>query len=577
MSVEDWIACLVIEGLVFNDSLSYTEGRRYFKRVESVIDKTNDPKVMSDFYYGMGQGYYREGEFREAIKYFLRDEFVGVRYNLLGTQKTACFYLAECYKRIGKVPIASQYIKKAMKIAMQRKDSSSIIRYANVLSDNYMRLSDKDTTYSDSIFAVIKTTEPYLNKNNLFLQGFMEGCYERAYNAKNDYVNSIVHSKKALKCSQTIRDSANILVAYSNISQSFIALKRFDSALVYLKLMDEIKKTDRSLMSKDQRNFFYNYYKVYKNLGNKEQALMYLEKWYEQDEKFNSEKNLEVQQLREDYENQKTNLKIEDEKEKTQALYEQKRNFNLLISGAGFFVLILTALFLFYRLRSKKEKEKRDLQILAQTAELSALKAQMNPHFIFNSLIAIQNYVYKHEPAEVAGYISDFAKLMRMILENSRKESITIEKELELIRYYLELQQLRFPDKFDFTIHVDPSIDVESILIPPMLSQPVIENAIEHGIMNKANGKGKIEISFNQKGSMIELSIMDNGIGRENAGNLKNTKDAKHQSLATTITEERLMLLNKKSKKKFTIEVIDRKTADGQVDGTQVIIRMPEL
>ncbi len=578
LSVEDWIGCSVIEGLVFSDSISFNEGRKYFDRVAEVIDQSPDPKVRTGYYYGMGNGYYREGDFNEAIKYFLKMELEGIKAKLLGTQKTACFYLAESHKRIGKIAIANQYIKKASEIAKSKNDSSAIIRYCDVLADNYMRLSEKNPkAYSDTILSIVKDAEKYLNRNNHYLASFFESAYSKVFNTINDFENAILHSKKALNYSIMVGDSANILVACSNIGQDYLDLKQYDSALVYQRRMDEIKKTDRSLMSKDQRNFFYNYYRIYKNMGKTDLALSYLEKWYDQDAKFNSEKNLEVQELRADYEAKKTSLQINNEKEKAKALYEQKRNFYLFIFGAFFLFFVLLVFFIFYRLKANKEKEKRDLLIQAQMAELSALKAQMNPHFIFNSLIAIQNYVYKHEPSEVAGYISNFAKLMRMILENSRKESITIEKEIELIKYYLELQQLRFPDKFDFTIKVDPQIDQESILIPPMLSQPIIENAIEHGIMNKQNGKGNITIDFIQKQELIELVIRDNGIGRERAGVIKDSMEALHKSLSTTITEERLNLLNRKTKKRFSIEVKDLKSSDGSSTGTEVILRMPEL
>jgi sensor histidine kinase YesM len=200
----------------------------------------------------------------------------------------------------------------------------------------------------------------------------------------------------------------------------------------------------------------------------------------------------------------------------------------------------------------------------------------MNPHFIFNSLIAIQNYVYKHKPAEVAGYIANFAKLMRMTLENSRNETITIEKEINMLKYYMELQQLRFPGKFDFEMNVDEKIDTGSILIPPMLSQPFIENAIEHGIMNKTGGAGKITVEFIQGEDTIEMQIVDNGVGRDGAKRNSAFQEAKHQSLATTITQERLDLLNKKGKHKASLDIVDLKNDHDQAVGTKVVIIIPE-
>jgi tetratricopeptide (TPR) repeat protein len=287
----------------------------------------------------------------------------------------------------------------------------------------------------------------------------------------------------------------------------------------------------------------------------------------------------QITEMQTKYETEKKEKEIEFLRQNTEILTQKNQIQELDIRQKWYFIIgliatltliSLIAILVINQNKLKASQTKMDI-------EQRLFRSQMNPHFIFNSLIAIQNYVYKHEPADVANYISNFAKLMRMILENSRKESITIEKEIALINYYLELQQLRFPDKFDFSIDIDPEVDIESILIPPMLSQPIIENAIEHGIMNKKDGKGKIEITFTQKDKFIQLSIKDNGIGRENSGNINIAKELKHQSLATTITEERLSLLNKKNKEKFSIKIVDLKNSDGSPAGTEVILMMPEL
>ncbi len=287
----------------------------------------------------------------------------------------------------------------------------------------------------------------------------------------------------------------------------------------------------------------------------------------------------QITEMQTKYETEKKEKEIELLRQNTQILTQKNQIQELDIRQKWYFIIGLIASLALIAMIAVLVVNQNKLKANQTKIEIEQklFRSQMNPHFIFNSLIAIQNYVYKHEPSEVANYISNFAKLMRMILENSRKESVSIEKEISLIKYYLELQQLRFPEKFSYIVNVGTEIDTESILIPPMLSQPIIENAIEHGIMSKKDGNGKIEITFVQKGQFIELSIKDNGIGRESSGNLKSNNNIKHESLATTITEERLSLLNKKSKQKFSIEIIDLKNPDGSSAGTEVVLRMPEL
>ncbi|HYG40110.1 MAG TPA: histidine kinase, partial [Cytophagales bacterium] len=178
--------------------------------------------------------------------------------------------------------------------------------------------------------------------------------------------------------------------------------------------------------------------------------------------------------------------------------------------------------------------------------EQKLLRSQMNPHFIFNSLTSIQNYIYKEKPELAASYLGKFAKLMRLILENSRQEYIPFSKEIETLQLYLELQKVRFADKFDFQIVIDPLIDQDEVSIPPMFAQPFIENSLEHGIVHKSE-QGQIKISFSLQDDYILFEVEDNGIGRAKAAQINKALKTGHHSYATTITEERLALIHEKS------------------------------
>ncbi len=204
--------------------------------------------------------------------------------------------------------------------------------------------------------------------------------------------------------------------------------------------------------------------------------------------------------------------------------------------------------------------------------EQKFLTSQMNPHFIFNSLSAIQSFIYKNE-AEVAGnYLADFSSLVRLILENSRSEWISLEKEFKTLRLYIGLQQLRFSNKFDYEIIIDPNINIKTICIPPMLAQPFVENSIEHGIMHLKT-KGNISIHFGIKEKTITIEVVDDGIGLKQS-KLINLKKETHTSFASSITYERLTNLTRAGNKNIGISVTDRSDAEG-INGTRINLEIP--
>lgn len=204
--------------------------------------------------------------------------------------------------------------------------------------------------------------------------------------------------------------------------------------------------------------------------------------------------------------------------------------------------------------------------------EQRLLRLQMNPHFLFNSLTAIQSFIFKNNPKEAGKYLSKFAKLMRLFLQNSREEFICLNREIDTLNYYMELQQLRFNNSFDYNITVSKNIDINLVKIPPMMTQPFIENAIEHGFKN-IDYKGNINIDFNLRNSDMQISIQDNGWGIENI-ELKENLQKKHKSLATIITNERLKSFSNK-KSSYSLQIIDLKDITDKKSGTKIVLNVP--
>ena len=188
-------------------------------------------------------------------------------------------------------------------------------------------------------------------------------------------------------------------------------------------------------------------------------------------------------------------------------------------------------------------KEQQRLEVNKQMLDLEkkALLAQMNPHFIFNAMNSIQQYIYSGDNAGAMKYLTKFSRLLRNVLHVSSQSLIPLYDEIQLIRDYIELERMRFPDKFDFTINVDPKININSVEISPFLIQPQVENAILHGLLNKPTS-GSLKIDIEPSGSQnIKVVVEDDGIGRDKAVELQLSKKFKHSGKATTIVRKRLM------------------------------------
>jgi sensor histidine kinase YesM len=217
-----------------------------------------------------------------------------------------------------------------------------------------------------------------------------------------------------------------------------------------------------------------------------------------------------------------------------------------------------------------KAIKRRNLQI-----EQQLLLSQMNPHFVFNSLTAIQSYIFRNEAHLASKYLASFAKLIRLILENSRVELNTLEREVTTLKHYLELQALRFEGRFDYKIEVDDQIDIDNIQIPPMLAQPFIENAIEHGFIHSSE-KGMLFIRFLSKGeNCLTIEVEDNGIGIEKSRQIQMERGKNHRSLATEITQERIRKIRNSKGLNIEMSIIDIGTIDITRHGTLVKFNIP--
>jgi ligand-binding sensor domain-containing protein/two-component sensor histidine kinase len=217
--------------------------------------------------------------------------------------------------------------------------------------------------------------------------------------------------------------------------------------------------------------------------------------------------------------------------------------------------LLAFAFLLVRRMSRQKERNKMKHVQQLQQLELKALRSQMNPHFIFNTLNAVQKYILENDKEASYRYLTRFSKLIRGFLENSRQTTISLQHELDLLRAYMEMEALRFRNKFDYEIRIDPNLDAAAVYIPSMLIQPYVENAIWHGIQHKeANGFVKLSVE-DQGNNVLKCTIEDNGIGRQKAGEISPVNG--HQPVGMTITQQRLELINQRLKHAVSVNFID--------------------
>jgi sensor histidine kinase YesM len=213
-------------------------------------------------------------------------------------------------------------------------------------------------------------------------------------------------------------------------------------------------------------------------------------------------------------------------------------------------------------------------QRIART-EVAALRSQMNPHFIFNCLNSIKLYTLEHNADAASGYLTKFARLIRLVLDNSRSEKITLEDELETLKLYAEMEVMRFKDKVTFDLEIAPELDTLFIEIPPLILQPFVENAIWHGLMHKIEG-GWVKVKVSQTdGPLLHIEITDNGIGRMKSKELKSKNSTLNKSFGIKVTSERIELINQMYRTETKCQVVDLYDEHGSPMGTQVVLEIP--
>lgn len=395
---------------------------------------------------------------------------------------------------------------------------------------------------------------------------------------QKQYDLAVNNFNKALVYYESTNNREKIAGVYHNVGTVFQKQKKYSNALNYLNRSIEIREKFGA------KNQIFKTYRViaevYKAINDKDKSLEYMELYLDYlDSNTTIQAATKIAELSESYRSEQRERlitsqtdSIERARQKQYVAQTQLENSDLrnnlqrYIIIAFLIIVILAGIIIFYRWNQTKIKQERKEAEMSQTL----LRAQMNPHFVFNAMSVIQSYIYENDIENSTKFLVNFSRLMRLILENSPKEFIPIRTEVEILNKYLETQKLRFEDRFQFFIDTEEDLTDEFAIIPPMITQPFIENAIEHGQLHTIDG-GFIRIRFAKEKGMLNITIEDNGIGRNSSR--QNKKSSAHKSMAMEITRERINNLNSKYRTDGFMNVEDYDIKNKT--GTRVLIALP--
>ncbi len=505
-----------------------------------------------------------------------------LRSRINQTQKILVYEgLGDSYKGLQKYSAAISNYNKGLSISQENGEESKVIVLNSKLAEVLQQQGN------------IATAEQYLDNSVQLAEKKDKKTAARQrsvaadfYSKNNSYKKEIKLRQEALQDIQSIEEEIDVVapleqdksltpqVQNYKIASAFAAQEEYDEAIPYLK--ESIKEAESKNDLIVQKDATRKLGEVYREKGELKKASEAFEEYEVIIDKLYIQKDQEISQAarfsRELTKSANRITTLEKDRELNETRYElafaskelvkqqSLRQQIIIYFLVGLTVLLLLAAYLMYR---NIRQQRYANNLLA----LKSLRSQMNPHFIFNALNSVNTFIATSDERTANRYLTDFSLLMRAVLENSEEDFIPLEKEIELLRLYVQLEHFRFQDKFEYTIEVDPEIDRSEFMIPPMLLQPYVENAVWHGLRYKSE-KGILAIHFQKITSeCIEITITDNGIGRKKSRDLKTQNQKLQQSRGMGNITKRVAILNKMYKDKVDVVITD---LEENSEGTRV-------
>jgi tetratricopeptide (TPR) repeat protein len=554
----------------------YFSGTNIFK--EALIEanialktaiNAGDNKTVIKTYTYLGYYYLRTRMFNESVYNFNTSIELAKKYRLKGFIPASLHGLSDLYLQTGPIEKYRSTMSAIIEAANKENDTTYLTQTYYELGSSY---SDKEPVDHALADFLLKTALKFAENthDSYFKSLILANLGWNSYKQKK-YSEAIKYYESSLKLSLPAGNHGTAANAFGNLGTIFRDMGKQEYALKYYKLsIEQAKMID----------YIYNLSWVYLDMsqmylmrGDTGKAYIAFAQHKELNDKILSSSNTQgLTQAKIQYE-------AETQKKEVELLSLRITKQRLIIFGSLGLLILSVAVLVLLLSRAKILAKRKISEMNRKIAEVTQanLRQQMNPHFIFNTLNSIQYYMYQHDKLSTNNYLTKFSSLMRKVLENSQHTSVPLKDELDALTLYLELEKIRFKDKFDYRITVDEEIDPILYKIPTMLIQPYVENSICHGLI-PAENKGLISVDLKLKKDYISCVIEDNGIGREASGIKKmNQANGNHQSIGTRIVKSRLDLVNSLYGTDLKTVYTDLKNPEGEPEGTRVEIHIPIL
>ncbi|WP_163407528.1 tetratricopeptide repeat-containing sensor histidine kinase [Flavobacterium ajazii] len=541
---------------------NYEDALKFFKRAQSEFEtalqkETGKKRIKSGLarsYASSGVVYSEQGDHTSSLKNY--EKALKIYQEIkeqTGVSKTLN-NIGILYKSQQKYPKALQYLKEAHKIQTVLDEQNAPMTLTNI-GVIYFETGE----YHNAIQYYRKAQKGFEKNENKRGSALLNNYLGDYYKAQKNFILADEYYQKSLVLYEEIQNKFGASLALYNIGLLLQEQKKYKEAISFatksLDYAQEIGVLDQTYHSEELLS------ELYQSLKQPEAALVHYKKSIiARDSISNQETSQKFAMAEMNYEYQKKEALLSE---------KHKREFQLVVfSVLGGILLIVLGWVIYNRMQIK-----RQLTLKKELAEYEqkALHLQMNPHFVFNCLSSISSFIVQNGTDSALKYLSKFSKLMRLTLEYSKGSLIPIDKEIESLQNYLELEQLRFDNKFEFEINSSENVEF-NVGLPPLLIQPFVENAILHGLVPK-EGKGKINVDFDVQNEQLICTITDDGIGLSESKLLKENSVTAHRSMALSITKKRLKIMESITSKSAKIEILELNT-DSQT-GTKAILYLP--
>lgn len=531
--------------------------------------KINDRQGIAASYNNMAIIYNDFGNYKEALQSHYASlkieeengnkQAAGLSYNNIGIVNEVLEEYPEAIKNYEKAIALGREVNDKLGMANAYNNIGIVLkkqgRYDEALRNYNIALDlRKEVGYPKGIF------ESY---NNIAIVYYTLGNYEEAL--KNHELSLAISTRNnyELGAANTRLNIGLVYLKQKKFAQSEPLLKEALRYYQNIQYKQNIVEAYEALTA------------LYNDQGNYKKGMEYMRLYVAQKDSLlnsNTKRELLQSSVRYEYEKKEAIARVEQEKKEAihqEELEKKATQVKLYIALCILILIIFAGVFL--QMRNRRRTEKLKLENSLIELEQKALRLQMNPHFIFNALNSIQGFIIDNDRLSARKYLVKFARLMRLIMENSARKTVSLQNEINVLDDYLELTTLRFPGKFSFEISKEEPVDADACEIPPMLLQPFVENAVLHGLAARGEG-GLLTVRFQKKDNHLECLIEDNGIGR---GKAMQNKLHSHKSTGMLVTEERLKAFGEQQEMQTRLQIIDLFDTFGNGCGTRVVLEIP--